>query len=98
MLASNMFSYINVIWYTIAVWRTVDAPRFHAGFTACAVFGAAMISLTVILQFLQRRDDRKRAADGTTAVDIETTGDALPRASLAEAATETVKDGVIIQK
>jgi ACS family pantothenate transporter-like MFS transporter len=93
-----MFSYINVIWYTIAVWRTADAPRFHAGFTACAVFGAAMISLTVILQFLQRRDNRKRAADGMTVDDIEATEAALPRASLAEAATETVKDGVTPQK
>lgn len=93
-----MFSYINVIWYTIAVWRTVDAPRFHAGFTACAVFGAAMISLTVILQFLQRRDDRKRASEGTAAGDIETPEEALPRASLAEAATSTVKDGVTLQK
>lgn len=96
--ASNMFSYINVIWYTIAVWRTVDAPRFHAGFTACAVFGAAMISLTVILQFLQRRDDRKRASEGTAAGDIETPEEALPRASLAVAATSTIKDGVTLQK
>lgn len=93
-----MFSYINIIWYTIAVWRTADAPRFHAGFTACAVFGAAMISLTVILQFLQRRDDRKRAAEGTTRVDTEAPEAALPRVSLAEAATETVKDGVAPQK
>ncbi|KAF2796439.1 MFS general substrate transporter, partial [Melanomma pulvis-pyrius CBS 109.77] len=69
--ASNMFSYIMSIWYSIAVWRTIDAPRFQAGFTAAAVLGVAMITLTITLQSLQRRDDRKRA-QGTVAVeDVE---------------------------
>lgn len=91
--ASNMFSYINVIWYTIAVWRTVDAPRFHAGFTAAAIFGAAMISLTVILKFLQSRDDRRRASENN-AVDADISEESTRRASMAEAATAAVKDGV----
>ncbi|KAG9202871.1 hypothetical protein G6514_003893 [Epicoccum nigrum] len=95
---SNMFSYINVIWYTIAVWRTVDAPRFHAGFTAAAIFGAAMISLTAILRFLQKRDDRKRAAENGAREDVETSVEAAPRASVAEAATASIKDGVTLQK
>lgn len=95
---SNMFSYINVIWYTIAVWRTVDAPRFHAGFTAAAIFGGAMISLTVILRFLQKRDDRKRAAENGVREDVETSVEAVPRASVAEAATASIKDGVTHQK
>lgn len=96
--ASNMFSYINVIWYTIAVWRTVDAPRFKAGFTAASCFGAAMISLAIILQFLQRRDERKRAAESGSAEDVETPAEASPRTSVAEAATASVKDGVTPQK
>lgn len=95
---SNMFSYINVIWYTIAVWRTVDAPRFHAGFTAAAIFGGAMISLTVILRFLQKRDDRKRAAENGVREDVETSVEAVPRASVVEAATASIKDGVTLQK
>jgi hypothetical protein len=95
---SNMFSYINVIWYTIAVWRTVDAPRFHAGFTAAAIFGGAMISLTVILRFLQKRDDRKRAAENGVREDVETSVEAVSRASVAEAATASIKDGVTLQK
>lgn len=95
---SNMFSYINVIWYTIAVWRTVDAPRFHAGFTAASIFGSAMIALAVILQFLQRRDERKRAADAGTPEDVETPVEAAPRASVAEAAVASLKDGVTPQK
>ncbi|ORY12361.1 major facilitator superfamily domain-containing protein [Clohesyomyces aquaticus] len=61
--ASNMFSYIMSIWYTIAVWRTVDAPRFKAGFTAAAVLGGAMITLTLVLRVLQGRDDRRRAQE-----------------------------------
>lgn len=84
---SNMFSYINVIWYTIAVWRTVDAPRFHAGFTAAAIFGAAMIALTVILQFLQKKDERKRAQGDGAVEDIETPDRSHSRASIAEAVT-----------
>lgn len=93
-----MFSYINVIWYTIAVWRTVDAPRFHAGFTAAAVFGAAMICLTVILQFLQKRDERKRAQENGAVGDVEATEEGAPRTSIAEAATASVKDGVTPQR
>lgn len=96
--ASNMFSYINTIWYTIAAWRTVEAPRFRAGFTACAIFGAAMISLTIILKFLQDRDNRKRSLEGTATEDVERPEAALPRASLAEAATEAIADGVTPQK
>jgi ACS family pantothenate transporter-like MFS transporter len=70
--ASNMFSYIMSIWYNTAVWRTIDAPRFKAGFTAAAVLGAAMIVLTLILRLLQKRDDRRRARETETVEDIET--------------------------
>jgi ACS family pantothenate transporter-like MFS transporter len=69
--ASNMFSYIMSIWYNTAVWRTIDAPRFKAGFTAAAVLGAAMIVLTLILRLLQKRDDRRRARETETVEDIE---------------------------
>jgi ACS family pantothenate transporter-like MFS transporter len=58
--ASNMFSYIMSIWYSIAVWRTIQAPRFRPGFIAASVLGAAMITLTLILRLLQRKDDRAR--------------------------------------
>ena len=74
--ASNMFSYIMTIWYSTAVWRTVDAPRFKAGFTAGAVLGIAMISLTVLLRFLQRRDERKRAIESVSIGDVETSSEA----------------------
>ena len=69
--ASNMFSYIMSIWYTTAVWRTVDAPRFKAGFTAAAVLGALMIVLTLVLRLLQGKDDRKRAQEVAIAEDVE---------------------------
>ncbi|KAH4125838.1 hypothetical protein HBH47_055790 [Parastagonospora nodorum] len=69
--ASNMFSYIMSIWYTIAVWRTADAPRFKAGFIAASVLGAAMISLTLILRLLQRKDDTRRARQEEGRSDIE---------------------------
>jgi ACS family pantothenate transporter-like MFS transporter len=52
--------------------RFVDAPRFQAGFTAGAVLGVAMISLTILLRFLQKRDERKRAIESVGIEDVET--------------------------
>ncbi|KAF2638648.1 pantothenate transporter liz1 [Massarina eburnea CBS 473.64] len=69
--ASNMFSYIMVIWYSLAFWRTIEAPRFRAGFTAAAVLGAAMICLTLALKVLQNRDDRKRLRETEAVEDVE---------------------------
>ncbi|KAI8936465.1 hypothetical protein NX059_006871 [Plenodomus lindquistii] len=69
--ASNMFSYIMSIWYTTAVWRTADAPVFHAGFIAATVLGVAMIVLTQILRLLQKRDDKKRANENQATEDVE---------------------------
>lgn len=95
---SNMFSFINIIWFTLAFWRTVDAPRFHAGFSASSGFGAAMIVFTVIVYFLQKKDERKRAAENGSVADVETPVEALPRTSLAEAATASIRDGITPQK
>lgn len=69
--ASNMFSYIMSIWFTNAVWRTVDGPRFHPAFIACSTLGVTMIVLTQILRLLQRRDDRKRATINQPVQDTE---------------------------
>lgn len=70
--ASNMFSFIMSIWYTTAVWRTAEAPRFKSGFIAASVLGVAMIVLTQILRLLQKKDDRRRAQEGNPAGDVET--------------------------
>lgn len=70
--ASNMFSYIMSIWYTIAVWRTTEAPRFHAGFIAAAFLGVAIISLTLTARLLQRKDEHVRARVQAPAEDVET--------------------------
>ncbi|CAI6331927.1 unnamed protein product [Periconia digitata] len=69
--ASNMFSYIMVIWYTLAVWRTIDAPRFRAGFIAAVVLGSAMIILVLILRMLQKKDERSRDYESEGANDVE---------------------------
>jgi ACS family pantothenate transporter-like MFS transporter len=53
------------------VWRTVDAPRFKAGFTAASVMGVAMIVLTLILRLLQEGDDKRRTRETETVQDIE---------------------------
>lgn len=40
---SNMFSYINSIWWSDAVWRTAESPRFRPGFIGAAAMGIGMI-------------------------------------------------------
>lgn len=92
--ASNMFSFIMSIWYTSAVWRTADAPRFQAGFTAASVLGVAMIVLTQVLRLLQKKDEKKRAQGEELAEDIE-----APAAS--NASSEEIspsKEGGLAQK
>jgi ACS family pantothenate transporter-like MFS transporter len=70
--ASNMFSYIMSIWYSLAVWRTIDAPRFQAGFIAASVLALAIITLALIIRLLQRKDERRRAQEEETSRDVET--------------------------
>lgn len=69
--ASNMFSYIMSIWFTIAVWRTAQGPRFKAGFIAASTLGVAMIVLTLILKLLQRRDESQRSRSSVATGDDE---------------------------
>ncbi|OAG10872.1 pantothenate transporter liz1 [Paraphaeosphaeria sporulosa] len=69
---SNMFSYIMRIWWTNAVWRTIDAPRYKAGFIGASAMGVAMILLTVLLRVLQSRDDKRRTDDGAPVEETET--------------------------
>lgn len=68
---SNMFSYIMRIWWSLAVWRTVDAPRYKAGFIGASVMGVAMISLTFLLRALQSRDEKKRSGENARTEDAE---------------------------
>ncbi|KAL6242361.1 hypothetical protein RBB50_010909 [Rhinocladiella similis] len=57
---SNMFSYIQSIWWTLTVWRTALAPRFHAAFIGAAGLGVALILLSIVLRLLEKRDGRIR--------------------------------------
>jgi ACS family pantothenate transporter-like MFS transporter len=56
---SNMFSYVNIIWFTDAVWRTEEAPKFRAGFTAAASFSVALILTVCLIRILEKRDAKK---------------------------------------
>jgi ACS family pantothenate transporter-like MFS transporter len=56
---SNMFSYINIIWFTDAFWGTKESPRFRAGFIAAASFGVALILTVCLMRLLEKRDDKK---------------------------------------
>ncbi|KAJ4348004.1 uncharacterized protein N0V89_009376 [Didymosphaeria variabile] len=60
---SNMFSYIMRIWWTNAVWRTIDAPRYKAGFIGASAMGVGMIALTFLLRMLQNRDEKRRTEE-----------------------------------
>lgn len=59
------------IWYTTAVWRTIDAPRFKPGFIAASVLGVAMVALSLVLRLLQKKDERKRAQENDGVRDVE---------------------------
>jgi hypothetical protein len=71
---SNIFSYVNQIWVSDAVWRTAEAPRFRPGFIWASVFSAVLISLSIILHSLEVSDRKKREAEvgEIRQVDIET--------------------------
>lgn len=58
---SNVFSYVNQIWWSDAIWRTIEAPRFKPGFIGAAVTGSCFVILTLLLRYLEVRDSKKRA-------------------------------------
>ncbi|KAK8037263.1 hypothetical protein PG991_000609 [Apiospora marii] len=58
---SNVFSYVNNIWWTNQLWKTAYAPRFHAAFVATAVMGVVLVLMAFLMQYLQGRDARIRA-------------------------------------
>ncbi|KAH8695195.1 putative allantoate permease [Talaromyces proteolyticus] len=64
--------YIQSIWWTLTVWRTVLSPRFHAAFIGSACLGVGLIMLAIILQFLQDRDEKIRALNTDTESNEET--------------------------
>lgn len=61
---ANIFSYIMSIWFSDAVWRTVEAPRFRAGFIAAACFGVAMMLWAVVIRVLERRGRAEADIEG----------------------------------
>ena len=71
--ASNMMAYINSIWYTDAVWRTVEEPRFHPGFIAASCLGVAVMVVTILVTFLEKHDVKRRESNIEQAsTDVET--------------------------
>lgn len=57
---SNIFSYVNQIWFQDAVWRTSEAPQFKPGFIACACFGVVLILASLLMRWLELRDVREK--------------------------------------
>ncbi|EED13095.1 allantoate permease, putative [Talaromyces stipitatus ATCC 10500] len=53
--------YIQSIWWTLTVWRTVLAPRFHAAFIGASCLGVTLCVLAVVLRLLEKHDIKKRA-------------------------------------
>ena len=72
--AANIFSYINTIWYTDAVWRTAEGPRFRQGFIAAAAFGFATGLLVILITWLQKWDQRKVSRVVESDVEVNTLG------------------------
>lgn len=57
---TNTFSFINGVWYSIAVWRTVEGPNFRAGFIAASCFGVGVILISLLLNYLEIHHVRKQ--------------------------------------
>ncbi|KAI9744924.1 MAG: hypothetical protein M1818_001850 [Claussenomyces sp. TS43310] len=69
--ASNMCGYINSIWYSDAVWRTSEAPRFRPGWIAATVFGVVVILNSLLIRSLALQDNRKRDLGNRSPDDTE---------------------------
>ncbi|KAK9414043.1 putative Major facilitator superfamily transporter [Seiridium unicorne] len=72
---SNCFSYVNQIWFSLAVWRTAEGPRFRAGFIAAATFGVVLVLTALLMRYMESRDTRKRE---TERVDANPTDAIIP--------------------
>lgn len=81
-------SSIQSVWFTIAVWRTLEAPRFKPGFIFASTLGVAIFLLSLLIRFLQLRDEKNYVLtkDGTSDTEATTTAATNP---------ETVADGAI---
>lgn len=60
---SNMFSYVNQIWYADAFWGTSLGPQFRRGFTAASCFGVCLILTSLVMRTMELRDAKKRGAE-----------------------------------
>lgn len=56
-IALSNISHIMGIWYPDTVWRTLDGPRFHAGFIAASSFGGMLILWMTFIRLLEQRDE-----------------------------------------
>ena len=65
------FLSIQSVWFTIAVWRTIESPRFKPGFIFASVLGVAIVSLSLLIRFLEIRDRRKRRSEQDGISDTE---------------------------
>jgi ACS family pantothenate transporter-like MFS transporter len=54
-------SSLQSLWFTVAVWRTLEAPRFKPAFIFVSVLGVALITLSLLIRFLELRDRKIRA-------------------------------------
>lgn len=84
--SSNMFSYIQSIWFTITFWRTVEAPKFHKGFIAASCWGVGLIVFTLVVRRLEIRDKRRRQVRSEGSSDEEIAGTVTPVADKADIA------------
>jgi ACS family pantothenate transporter-like MFS transporter len=70
---SNVFSYINQIWWSDAVWRTIEAPKFRPGFIGATVAGVLLLVLSQFLRFMEKRDAKRRVIENRESrqIDVE---------------------------
>lgn len=72
----NMFAYVTQAWLPIVIFPQVEQPRVFKGNVATACINFSMICTSMIVLFLQRRDERRVAQDGAASDVYEDADDA----------------------
>jgi len=85
---------IQSIWFTLAVWRTTEGPKFRPGFIFASTLGACIVLLSLVIRALQSQDEKQRAETGETVSDSELpAADASKSAKIADGAVAEVFKG-----
>jgi ACS family pantothenate transporter-like MFS transporter len=71
----NEIAYVFQAWLPLIIWRQVEAPQYHKGFTGVSVISAILILTALIVKFLHRREMLKLKVGSSDDVSEDGTDD-----------------------